>query len=102
MINNPDIQTEYSRGKSRDGRTTLYLRPAKNCFNRSRVVKGFNDAGINKKATQVIQEWYTPMVYYSVDGQVIGSNNTENALKEYWRVCDIEKRGQIFPVTEIK
>lgn len=87
-----------SAGSNSFGGQYIYLRPNYECFNKSRKV-GSATGDIWDKVDKVIAKWYGPKVnLYMIDGHVIGSNNEENALKEYWRVCDWDKRKQIFEV----
>lgn len=93
------IKIERSYGKGKYGAVSYYIRPLQECFNRSRKVSGFTHAEIEEKKQKLISKWYAPMViYYEINGVVIGSNNKENALKEYWRVSELEDIGKIFPI----
>lgn len=38
------------------------------------------------------------VIYYEINGKVIGSNSKENALKEYWRICELSEVGKPLPV----
>jgi len=89
----------YSAGSGAYGNRYLYLRPNFECFNKSRRVGGYKDEVLSK-AEKVIRKWYYPSIHlYSIDGHAIASNCPENALKEYWRVCDYNKRNIKFDVT---
>lgn len=93
------IDACYSCGSGAYGNRYLYLRPNFECFNKSRRVGGYQDE-VLAKAEKVIEKWYYPSIQlYKIDGHVIASNNPENALKEYWRVCDCNKRNVQFDVT---
>lgn len=96
------ISVVHSKGKGKDGKRYVNLRPKQECFNRSRKVGGFNDKELWDKMEEVIIKWYAPaIVLYKIDGKIIGSNSEENALKEWWRVCEIEFIGVSFPVTVV-
>lgn len=82
----------YSNGNGKGGKMYAFVRPDMKCFNRSRRVQP-------SRVAEEVKKWFTPMNYYIVDGETIGSNSEENALKEYWRVCDKEKIGKHFQVT---
>lgn len=78
------IKIENSNGLGKGGRVVYYVRPLQQCFNRSRKFKGFTHFELTEKKDKLIKKWYAPMViYYEVDGHIIGSNSKENALKEY-------------------
>lgn len=92
------IDACYSSGSGAYGNRYLYLRPNFECFNKSRRVGGYQEE-VLAKAEKVIEKWYYPAIQlYVIDGHVIASNSPDNALKEYWRVCDWGKRKQIFEV----
>ncbi len=87
------VEIRSSGGYSRTARQ-VYIRPAKECDNRSRRCKA-------DRAEAVVKHWYTPMVYYKVQGKIIGSNSEKHALSEYWLICDKKEIGTVFPVEEI-
>ena len=89
----------FSRGRGRGGRRANFIRPAEDCFNRSRRVTGFTDEELDQKIIATVKKWYYPMRYYIVDGHLIGSNDEMNAMKEYWRVCEKDYVGIIMRVT---
>lgn len=92
---NDQINIEFSAGRGKRGRAFAYIRPAKQCLNRSRRV----DICL---IDDTIKKWFSPLVnYYQINGAIIGSNNPKNALKEYYRVCKRENIGQKFEVVEI-
>jgi hypothetical protein len=89
-----DVHIRRSAGRAKDGMPVFYVRPAQSCENRSRRFLGYDqrDKGIIK--------WFVPNVnYYLVDGHLIGSNTAQNALKEYWRICDRDKIFKQFEAT---
>jgi len=95
----PDIKIHTSAGRGKNGKMYKGVRPLADCFNRSRKVGGYNHQEIQAKIDKVIEKWFSPkVILYRVDGHVIGSNSKENALKEYWRVCEKEKIKQHFEV----
>jgi hypothetical protein len=93
-----DVSVCYSRGRGKGGRRANFIRPADNCFNKSRRVTGFTDEELDEKIIATVKKWYYPMKYYKVDNHIIGSNSEENALREYWRVCEKSVKGLCFPV----
>ena len=93
------VDAKMSAGSNSFGGQYVYLRPNYECFNKSRKVGGMRNE-VWDKVYKTISKWYAPGInLYMVDGHIIGSNNEENALKEYWRVCDWDKRKQVFEVT---
>lgn len=97
------IDFTMSAGSSAYGGQYAYLRPNYDCFNRSRRIGTTDPKLFWDKIDKAIEKWYAPMInLYLVDGHIIGSNSAENALKEYWRVCDWHKRKQRFEVELIK
>lgn len=98
-MSNPQVKIEVSNGRNSFGGIIKYIRPAGECFNRSRKVSGYTGAEVNQKVENCIAKWYSPLViYYEVGGVIIGSNSKENALKEYWRVCEKRDVNKIFEV----
>ncbi len=90
MTHQSDIKVTKSNGLGKGGKTFYYIRPLTECHNRSRKVSGFTHQEIQEKIEKVITKWYSPIVVlYEVDGHIIGSNSKENALKEYWRICEL-------------
>lgn len=85
------IDIEYSNGRGKYGQQYAYVRPAKQCFNKSRRVKAEN-------LNSLIVKHFPHVNYYKIDGHVIGAKDEESALKEYWRVCSKEKIGKHFQV----
>lgn len=91
-----DIQIRRSSGRGKGGKSYCFIRPFATCDNRSRKVGGYTSLEIEGKIAKLIAKWYFPVVIlYKVDGLIIGSNSKENALKEYWRVCDRADIGVI-------
>lgn len=96
------IKIEKSNGRGKGGRSVYYIRPIQKCFNKSRKVSGFTHAEIEEKKEKLINKWYAPMIiYYEINGCVIGSNSKENALKEYSRICDLEDQNKVFDVNHV-
>lgn len=94
-----DVEVRRSNGRGKDGKTYYFIRPFAECFNRSRKVSGWTSQEINDKIEKVIAKWYSPrVILYQIEGTIIGSNSKENALKEWWRVCEIEKIKQLTEV----
>jgi hypothetical protein len=100
MTPQSDVKIERSNGNGKGGKIFYYIRPLQECMNKSRKASGFTPAELHEKISNVITKWYSPMVImYMVNGWVIGSNSKENALKEYWRVCERGDVGKEFEVT---
>jgi hypothetical protein len=98
-----DLQIRISNGRGAGGKTYYYIRPKEKCYNRSRKISGFTSQEIQEKLAACISKWFFPkVILYKVDGRVIGSNSKENALKEYWRICDLAdaKSKKQFEVTQ--
>lgn len=79
-------------GFSKNGEQYVYIRPSKDCFNRSRRC-------LRKRENDVIKKWFTPVNYYIIQGKIIGSNSELNALREFWRVCDKSDIGKYFSIS---
>jgi len=95
------ILVEDSRGKGKNGKRYAYIRPDYYCGNNSRKASGFTTKELADDVARICTKWYSPELFvYEVDGITIVSNNDTNALTEYWRVCQREKIGFIFPVTQ--
>lgn len=93
----PQVEIKLSKGFMKGGTRKWFIRPAINCFNRSRI------ATTLESAEKMAKKWYSPTVQlYSIGGREIGSNNPENALKEYWRVCEMEEISKPLEVTLIQ
>lgn len=96
------VDVRWSSGSGKAGKLFVYIRPEKECGNRSRRIGGFYGAEFGARIDKLIKKWFIPIKYYKVNNdRVIGSNSEKNALTEYWRVCEREDIGKIFPVTEI-
>lgn len=96
------ISIRQSNGYGKNGKVSYYIRPLQECLNRSRKVSGFTYAEIEEKKRKLINKWYSPIViYYKIDSHIIGSNSKENALKEYWRVCELSDIGKEFQVNTL-
>lgn len=97
-----DVELTRSEGRGSGGKSFYYIRPLQKCYNRSRRVGGFTSSEINQKINNCIRKWYYPkVVFYKIDGHIIGSNSKENALKEYWRICDLRDVGVEFEVEQV-
>lgn len=83
-----------SNGFSKNGEQYVFIRPTRQCFNRSRRC-------LKSNAERTIKKWFTPINYYEIQGHIIGSNNEVNALKEYWRVCAPENIGKQFVIASL-
>ena len=88
---NDQVKISYSYGRGKYGKNYAYIRPAKDCFNRSRRCE-------THKIDQLIQKHFPVVNYYLIEQRIIGAKNEEFALKEYWRVCAKENIKKIFPV----
>lgn len=104
MIQYPNIVIRRSNGRSGSGKKALYIRPSLDCANRSRKITGWNYYELQEKLNKVCEKWYAPMIYYEVNGDIIGSNSKQNALKEYWKVCSLEdsKAKKPFEIKQIQ
>lgn len=90
-----NIDFFYSKGSGKGGKRYIYLSPRGDCGNKPRRVEAMQE-----KVDKVVNKWYSPSIlFYKVDNRVIGSNSEENALREYWRICEKELIGVGFPVT---
>lgn len=95
-----DVERKPSQGCGKDGRRAIYLRPDCECFNRSRKVSFWTDEEAEQKIQKLVAKWYSPEINrYIIEGKVIASNSEENALKEWWRVCEPVFIGVSVPVT---
>lgn len=93
------IKIRYSNGYGKGGKLAAYVRPDYDCFNRGRRVADYSPNGLEEMIKTVIRKWYSPdLKVYEVDTYTIVSNNDENALKEFYRVCDIKDKDIVFPV----
>lgn len=82
---------------------TFYIRPIEPCFNRSRslIFYGDDKKELEERIIKMVARWYWPMKYYKIDNVIIGSNSENNALQEYWRVCDPSKKGTFITAVEL-
>lgn len=103
-MNYPSIDIRRSNGHTRSGKKVFYIRPLQECSNRSRRITGWSFYELQEKIDRVCDKWYSPMVYYKIEGNIIGSNSKINALKEYWRICNIEdsKAKKLFEVKQVQ
>ena len=97
LLNGVDVT--YSRGRGKGGRRRWFIMPKHYCFNKARSVTGYDTKEMEEKVIEIVKKWYYPMIYYKIDGHTIGSNNERNALTEYYRVCAVEDKQIVFPVT---
>ncbi len=81
------------------GKVCVYLRPYQQCNNRSRRVSALVGDELKDKVKKCVDKWFTPMNYYLVNGKTIGPSSQENALKEYYRICERKEIGTHFEVT---
>lgn len=87
------IIIKHSRGYGKNGKISAYIRPKEYCFNRDRKVSAFSNQELSGKISDCVKKYYEPIKYYEIKGKIIGSNNEENALKEWWRVCEKDDIG---------
>lgn len=81
------IKITYSNGRGKYGQQYAYIRPAMECFNRSRRVLA------EKLQGEIARHFPGNKVnYYKVGDYCIGAKDEKAAIKEYWRVCN---RGDI-------
>lgn len=86
------VEITRSNGFSKNGGQYYYLRPSVKCDNKSRRV-------LEDRIVANINKWFSPdILLYKINGSIIGSNSEENALKEYWRICDEADIKKQFPV----
>lgn len=98
-----DVEVKRSNGYGKGGRLIAFVRPIYYCFNRSRKVSADTGAELREKIEKTIQKWYAPVVIrYEINGNTVCSNSKDNALTEYWRVCNKEDIGKIFEVTQLR
>lgn len=95
------ININFSIGKGKGGKKYAYIRPKANCFNRDRKVGGFTKNELRVQIIKCIEKYYFPIRYYELENHIIGANNEDNALKEYWRVCDLKDVGKQFVIKNI-
>lgn len=94
-----EIKIKNSKGRGKDGKKHVYIRPDYYCFNKSRKASGFYEDDLKESINSVLRKWYQPELFiYEINGQTIVSNNEKNALTEYWRVCESKDIGKIFTV----
>lgn len=94
-----ELKIEKSKGFGKDGKQWVSIRPDYYCFNKARKAKAYSNEDLQDAVNTIIRKWYSPELFvYEIDGQTIVSNNEDNALTEYWRVCDRNKIGAIFTV----
>ena len=87
------IEVRRSHGQAKTGIPVFFVRPVMPCCNRSHRFVGYD------KMRKGIEKWFSPEINsYLVDDHVICSNNPNNALREYHRVCATEKIGKLFEV----
>jgi hypothetical protein len=96
------VKIIHSNGRGKSGKIVVFIRPDKDCFNNSRKVTAFSVMELNNIIARTVNKWYNPITYYVINGDIIGSNSEQNALKEYWRVCRKEDIGKAFPVEPVK
>ena len=96
-----ELKITRSNGNGKGGKTFYYVRPIYDCFNRSRKVSGFTYREIHEKLDKLIETWYSPkIILYEIQGHTIASNSKENALKEFWRVCELTDVKKPFEVKQ--
>lgn len=93
------IEAVYSNGRGMANMQYVYLRPRVKCDNKSRRVGAFYKDELWRKVDKVAKKWYSPEIkLYKIDNNIIASNNEENALKEWWKICDRQFIKMPFPV----
>ena len=90
-----EVEVRYSHGNGANNKRWVFIRPSGECFNRSRRVGGFTNDEIMNVVNKCIEKWFTPLKYFQIEDYIIGSNSEENAVKEYWRVCDKKDIGTV-------
>lgn len=96
------VNISYSKGFGKNGKLAAYVRPFKDCFNKSRRVSSHSDFDLKLRIAKVVYKWYTPMHYWNVNGHIIGANTKQNALQEWKRVCAKELVGKSCEITLIE
>ena len=89
-----DISIVKSSGRGKNGWRYYFIHPSGKCSNKSRRVRA-------DKVKETVARHFSVVKYFSIDGIVIGAKDKEAALKEYWRVCERDKIGKRFEVTEL-
>lgn len=101
-----------SKGSGRNGKMYCFVSAEAPSVNadvskghRPRRVGGYTTEELNQSVRAIAKKWFFPLRYFLVtDGDKnywVASNSEENALKEYWRVCEVQDIGKEFPVTEL-
>jgi len=85
------ISIIYSNGKGRLGRRFAFIRPTGNCRNKSRRCHVHD-------IQKVVDKYFPVVNYYSIDGLIFGAKDERFALREYWKVCEIQNKGKQFEV----
>lgn len=85
---------EKSNGRTKTGELIYFVRPAGKCHNRSWRVKA-------NKVSEFCRKKFSNVSYFRVNGLVIGASSEENAVKEYYRICEKSKIGKPVDVKTI-
>lgn len=94
MIVTDIVEVTHSAGRGKGGRRYAYIRPAFECANKSLRVSGCTQQQLVAFIKKAVEKKYMPMHSYEIQGKIFGSNSPENALKEWWRVCDKNDIGK--------
>lgn len=94
MSNLKYVHIKNSAGYGKNGMLSAYVRPLKDCFNKSRKVSSPADFDLKLRLAKCIYKWYTPMHYWNINGHIIGSNTKDNARLEWRRVCNKKDVGK--------
>ena len=84
-LKNVKAAVKISYKRKRSAKVNYYVRPAGDCYNKPRKVTASTPDEFIRKIIACVRKYYHPIWYYIINGKVIGSNNKENAQKEYIR-----------------
>lgn len=93
------MRIEKSYGRAKYGRIVYFVRPDAECFNRSYRLICSSQEEFEKKFARISNK-LEPEIIFMISGCKIVANSRENALKEYWRVCERGDIGKDFEVME--
>lgn len=91
------VKVTYSNGRAKGGITYAYFRPSFDCSNKSRRCR------VEDLDDQIFRCFPGPFIrYFIVDTySVIGAKDEAAAVKEYYKICEEEKKGAEVTVEEI-
>lgn len=95
------MKIEKSIGRTKSGAQVYYLRPDGECINRSYRITCIDEDEYKAKVSK-IEKKIKPEIQWLIDGYKVIANNSNQALREYWRVCDKSKIGKDFEVINLE